>query len=366
MLRVFWTSAVAAIYMTATERWKIMIRRTRVAVAIVAVAIVAAACSGASSSSSSTTSASGSTPNLGTLRVSMVPNVFATGLPWVADQLGYFNKLGLTVNFAYSGSGPSSTQAWLAGAADLNAGSGLNPPSLSDQHVDYTVVSGVGNLSAYQVMERKGLNAPAGNLAALKGSKVCSLGTLIDTIFRALANDAGLSTSDLTLIEFQSFPAIVAAISQGQCDFTIGTAPFTQEMVANGATVWRDIGKDGPANVRQIPSVAVVGQTSYVKAHEKQMTAFVTGMAEAAKLAKTNPTKVIAAAEAVIKPADTAAFAEQAPAILASFQPDITAAQINYTNHLLVDVEGLNHTKPSPAKILWPQASSIYKQYGLG
>jgi ABC-type nitrate/sulfonate/bicarbonate transport system substrate-binding protein len=351
-----------------------MIRRRGLALAL-ALALVGAAitaCSDGSSDSSgsgsgSSTSGASGTSGLGTLRVSMVPNLIATGLPWVAESLGLFKPLGLTVKFVYSGSGPTATQAWLAGSADVNAGSGLNLPSLSDQGVGYKVIAGVADSGAYQMLERKGLNAPAGDLSALKGKKMCSIGTFVDTLFRALAADAGLSKKDITLIELASFPAVTAAIGQGQCDFTIATQPFTSQMVSQaGAKVWRDLQTDGPADVRSIPNIAFVAKSAYASAHADQLKAFVQGMAQAAQLAKTDPAKVTKAAISVVKPADTAAFTQQATGILKSWSPNLTATQINYTNHLLVDVQGLNKTKPDPASILWPDAAPIFQKYGIG
>jgi ABC-type nitrate/sulfonate/bicarbonate transport system substrate-binding protein len=343
-----------------------MERRRVVTLALVAfVGLASAAACSSSPASSSSSSAQGGA-NLGTLRVSMVPNLLATGLPWVADSLGLFKPLGLNVQFVYSGSGPTATQAWLAGSADVNAGSGLNLPSLSDQKVDYKVLAGVANSGAYQVLARKGLNPPAGDLSALKGKKICSIGTFVDTLFRALAGDAGLAKNDLTLIELASFPAVTAAIGQGQCDFTIATSPFTQQMVSQaGATVWRDLQTDGPDDVRSIPNIAFVAKSSYVDGHTDQLKAFVQGLAQAAQIAKSDPQKVIDAAIKVVNPPDKTAFSTQAQATLKSWSPDLTADQINLTNKLLVDVQGLNKSKPDPATVLWPDSAAIFAKYGV-
>ena len=331
-----------------------MERRRVVTLALVAFVGLASAAACSSSPAASPSASAQSGGDLGTLKVSMVPNLLATGLPWVADSLGLFTPLGLKVQFVYSGSGPTATQAWLAGSADVNAGSGLNLPSLSDQKVDY------------KVLARKGLNPPAGDLTALKGKKICSIGTFVDTLFRALAGDAGLSKDDLTLIELASFPAVTAAIGQGQCDFTIATSPFTQQMVSQaGATVWRDLQTDGPDDVRSIPNIAFVAKSSYVDGHEAQLKAFVQGLAQAAQIAKSDPQKVIDAAIKVVNPPDKTAFSTQAQATLKSWSPDLTAAQINLTNKLLVDVQGLNKSKPDPATVLWPDSAAIFAKYGV-
>lgn len=174
---------------------------------------------------------------------------------WYANELGYFDQLGLkfeVVTIAGSGDVVAPLAANQIDLAGTSFGSGLYNAITRDLNIVAVADNGKldKGLAGSAAVVKKGTKASYGtDWCALKGKKVAIQGKttgLWVTLVKALAS-CNLKTSDVTVVEL-GFANTNAAITNGAVDVAFQVEPFVASGVAAGLLdLWRplDEGRQG-------------------------------------------------------------------------------------------------------------------------
>lgn len=201
---------------------------------------------------------------------------------WVAQDKGLFAKYGLAVDLNFVP--PSTaTQSLVGKSLDIIAPGGeIVEAGLAGEKVAY--IASIANrvvLSLYGKREIQGL-------AGLKGRVLAVLtpGGTSDLLARLLAQEAGLTPGkDIRILYMKSAPEILAALTQGNADAGIISAPMTLQARQLGFKEVVDVvGK----NIPMVHS-SLATTRDFVKEHRDRVRRFLQGYIEGIKLARSSP-----------------------------------------------------------------------------
>ena len=274
---------------------------------LVAVLLVAlAACSGSAGTSSATTLSAtipGPTGPLesSTISVEAVPTADEAGL-YIAKDLGYFQKEGLTVNISPTGGGElaigdlndkktdivagnyvSFIQAQIAGTANLRIianGSQMQP----------------GNQALYVLPGSKfgTIDDLVKHHATIGVNTLNNIGTLL---VGSLLADNGYSLNDITLVPgtvatdptLNPFVNLLGLLAKGKIDAAWLPEPFGTIAQESGAVKLADFDQ---GSLQNFPIGAYVANTTWVQSHPNTVAAFLHALQEGQEVADTDRAQV--------------------------------------------------------------------------
>ncbi|WP_225048086.1 ABC transporter substrate-binding protein [Lacticaseibacillus kribbianus] len=163
------------------------------------------------------------TASLTTIKIGYMENANSVGLAAIADQAGYFKKQGFKVKLVAFADGPSILAAMKAGSIDVgNIGSGAHT-ALAQGAAQVILTDGVSTADELIGNKAKGVSS----MADLKGKKVAVVaGTTSEMIFEAALKKAGMSKSDVTVVNM-SANNIAGAMAAGKVDAAATWSPST-------------------------------------------------------------------------------------------------------------------------------------------
>lgn len=235
------------------------------------VALGASAC--ASQSTSSSQGAAADKP-LTTVNVA-IPEPGADFVPLVvAQQKGYFKKLGVSVNLT-TVSTPDQIPAIESGSVNFITVAAYAIQATWTKNLDMRLVSGIVLDPPYSLVVKPSIKS----LAQLKG---LSIGTNGSTDFLAqltayyLQQKAGIPEKDVTYVGLGPDPKRLAGLEAGSVDaatFDPGFPPLAEKQGFKDLLNFLPIGKDTPVS-------GLITTTSYIKSDRSTVDAVVTGMHE--------------------------------------------------------------------------------------
>ena len=248
-----------------------MIRRSVLAVVIVG-ALVIAGCAPAAVPASP----SASSESLGTVRYSQIQSQ-----PWywdvfIAEELGLWTKLGLTVErTTLDVNGADAAKALLAGQFDLQS-------NAFDVYIQTAAVSNDTLMLGFEMTKPEhGLFAQKGitSIEQLRGKKI-GIGPLASgttLILRTMLRAKGLQDSDYQGVQAGPGAAQYAALQSGAIDATLLVFPQKFEAQRSGTLTF--LGDAAP--FWDNPFLTVGGRRQWIEAHPKQTVAFMRGLLQA-------------------------------------------------------------------------------------
>ena len=214
--------------------------------------------------------ASSSSEGLANLKVAGIGNFSSSLTQQVAIEEGLYEKHGLDVQFVPTASGPASAALLTSGGADIGYISGpqVLTISTSGKAVKFLQDGELSNIEVIGLASEKGEHADKAypdNFLELKGKTVgvTALGSAVDTLLREMIRDAGLDPSkDVTIIATGAPPQTLAALKQGQIQYTINTAALTRTTFAGALETYvvgnsenKNVGAGGEELVVWTPAV---------------------------------------------------------------------------------------------------------------
>lgn len=185
---------------------------------------------------------------------------------WIARHEGYFEKLGLRVNFIKFTSGPAQFAALAGGRINLAWG-GISPFMLA--RANGANIVWVATLEDYNPLE--GLVVPKGSAATsvkqLAGKKVALVfGSDGDYGMHRALEMAGMKPGDVQLLNMAP-PQQVAALLNGDIDAAFFWSPFVDQVLERGGKVIFSNGSlpDGPG------LLGWAGQKDWLDAHKSAL-----------------------------------------------------------------------------------------------
>ena len=169
-----------------------------------------------------------------------------TFLPvYAALTQGFYDEAGIELEITLGGVGGREIQALLGGEVDIAFSAGTELVKVAAQGRDIIAVQGMGEQSSFAAMIRADLAEEVGldeswsleeRLALLEGRTVgiSSPGALSDTIARYWIQQAGFSDAEVEIVATGPPTGGVAALQQGDVDFLMSWAPFSEQIAAEG------------------------------------------------------------------------------------------------------------------------------------
>jgi NitT/TauT family transport system substrate-binding protein len=206
---------------------------------------------------------------------------------WIARDTGLFKKYGLDVDMLYINGSTRGIQSLIAG--DLNFTGAVGTSAINGRLAgsDIFIINSLVNTLPYYIVGKKEIKSPED----LKGRSAATHipGTSADFAVRLALRKYGLSYDDIKAVMVGGTAARVAAVINGQVDFTVVTEPGKIKAEKAGLKVIMDMAK------LEIPFQFTCAVTTgrMIREHPDQVMAFVKAMAEAVHFYKNNKEKVI-------------------------------------------------------------------------
>lgn len=196
-------------------------------------------------------------------QISVAYQPIVNGPLWIARHEGYFEKLGLHVNFIKFTSGPAQFAALQGGRVNLAWG-GIGPFMLARANgANIVWIATVQNYNSLEdLVVPKG--SPITKVSQLRGKKVALVvGSDADFGMQHALKQAGMAPADLTILNMQP-PAQVAALLNGDIDAAFTWSPFLNQILDRGGKAIFSNGNlpVGPA------FLGWAGQKSWLNAHK--------------------------------------------------------------------------------------------------
>jgi len=213
-------------------------RRTAAVLISGAVLALAAAC-GADDGSSDAESTAGDSSGPTTLNIGAVPATSAV-LLWTAQEQGFFEDQDLEVVLQPANGGPATVPALQSGAIDVGQSGILNAVQAQAAGLDIPCFLGNARMSPdgaflpLVASEQSGVESAA-DLAG-KSIAVNALGSAQELLATAYLEAEGVDVDSVKFVAVE-IPAAAAAITSGQVDAAIMTAPFSNIALAQGAVM---------------------------------------------------------------------------------------------------------------------------------
>ena len=206
---------------------------------------------------------------------------------WVAKDAGIFKKHGLDVDMLFINGSTRGIQSLIAG--DLNFTGAVGTSAINGRLAggDIRIINSLVNTLPYYIVGKPEIKSPE----ELKGKSAATHipGTSADFALRLALKRFGIAYDDIKAVMIGGSPARVAAVMNGQLDFTMVTEPGKIEAERAGLKVIIDMAKlDIPF---QFTCAVTTGQM--IRQQPETVMAFVKAMAEAVHFYKNNKEAVI-------------------------------------------------------------------------
>ncbi len=198
---------------------------------------------------------------------------------WIAQDKGLFVKYGLSVDLKFIQPG-TATQALLGKSLDItNPGGELIEAGLNGEKVVF--FAGILNRIVFSMFSKPEIRSVSDLRGKVLG--VSQPGATTDFAARILLQEAGLSPGkDAKIVYLKGMDPIVAALSQGNIDAGIISAPATLKARQAGFKELVDITE------KNIPMIhaAFASTRDYLKDHPERVRSFLQGYLEGIKIAR--------------------------------------------------------------------------------
>ena len=206
---------------------------------------------------------------------------------WVAKDAGIFKKHGLDVDMLFINGSTRGIQSLIAG--DLNFTGAVGTSAINGRLAggDIRIINSLVNTLPYYIVGKPEIKSPE----ELKGKSAATHipGTSADFALRLALKRFGIAYDDIKAVMIGGSPALVAAVMNGQLDFTMVTEPGKIEAERAGLKVIIDMAKlDIPF---QFTCAVTTGQM--IRTQPETVMSFVKAMAEAVHFYKNNKDAVI-------------------------------------------------------------------------
>jgi ABC-type nitrate/sulfonate/bicarbonate transport system substrate-binding protein len=175
----------------------------------------------------------GQTPACAQEQISVAYQPIVNGPLWIARHEGYFDKIGLQVNFIKFTSGPAQFAALQGGRVNLAWG-GIGPFMLA--RANGANIVWIATVQNYNPLEELVVPkaSPITKVSQLRGKKVgLVVGSDADFGMQHALKQAAMQPSDLTILNMQP-PAQVAALLNGDIDAAFTWSPFLNQILDRG------------------------------------------------------------------------------------------------------------------------------------
>ena len=200
---------------------------------------------------------------------------------WLAQEKGLFSKYGLSVDLKYI-LPATATQALIAKSLDIcNPGGELIEAGLSGHDVVFML--GVLNRAVFSLYSKPEVRS----LANLKGKVigVTQPGSTTDFVARILVRDAGLTLGkDVRILHLDGIPAIMTALTQGNIDAGVISAPTTLKARKAGL---KELVNITEKNIPLI-HVAFASTRQYMRENPDRVRRYLQGYLEGLKIVRTD------------------------------------------------------------------------------
>ncbi|WP_206796518.1 ABC transporter substrate-binding protein [Amycolatopsis sp. MtRt-6] len=254
--------------------------RFRAALAVIAAAAVATATGcGALGSGTSNAAASGGLEK-SALKVSILPTTDLAPF-WLAQDSGYFEAEGLTVESVIAASGQASLTKSISG--DVDIAFSTYPPFFTARGTgaaDMQLVADATSVNAKSNAIVTVPNSPVKNVTDLAGKKIAitAKNTASDLLTRSVMQDHNVDFGKVNWVLIQ-LPNIAAALQQGQADAAYLPEPYiTQAAQTAGAIPVVDINTGA---TQDFPLTGYGATRKWVQANPKSLAAFQRAMQKA-------------------------------------------------------------------------------------
>lgn len=284
-----------------------------------------------------------------TLRVSIAPANFET--VYLAQEQGFFEAEGLTVEVVAGGAPPQAIPQLLSGEVDIAQTSGA--PAIASVSQGLPIAALMPAILAVPEPVTSGVLAkPDSGITSWKdltGKTVASpaIGELADLSVRMLVDQDGGDSSTVEVVQVDP-AATVDAIQDGTVDAGIAIATFYGAGVAAGLT---DLGQSSSLALEGAPNSLFVTTQDQVASNAPALEAFVAAMQKAAEYAIANPDAVRAVEKQYTKIPPEVIDASTPPAFVTAFDED------GFTKSIEAMLEyGYITTSTSYEDIVWSEA----------
>src|SRR5918999_3177926 len=206
---------------------------------------------------------------------------------WVAKDAGLFKKHGLDVDLIFINGSTRGIQSLIGG--DLNFTGAVGTSAINGRLAggDIRIINSLVNTLPYYIVGKPEIKSPE----ELKGRSAATHipGTSADFALRLALKRFGIAYDAIKAVMIGGSPARVAAVMNGQLDFTVVTEPGKIEAERAGLKVIMNMAKlDIPF---QFTCAVTTGQM--IREQPETVMAFVKAMAEAVHFYKNNKEPVI-------------------------------------------------------------------------
>lgn len=200
---------------------------------------------------------------------------------WIAQDKGLFGKYGVNVDLKYI-LPATATQSLIAKSLDIcNPGGELIEAGLAGHDVVFML--GVLNRAVFSLYSKPELKS----FADLKGKVigVTQPGSTTDFVARILARQAGMAVGkDIRVLHLDGIPAIMTALTQGNIDAGVISAPTTLRARKAGL---KELVNITEKNIPMI-HVAFASTRQYLKENPERARRYLQGYLEGLKIARTD------------------------------------------------------------------------------
>ena len=206
---------------------------------------------------------------------------------WVAKDAGLFKKHGLDVDLIFINGSTRGIQSLIAG--DLNFTGAVGTSAINGRLAggDISIINSLVNTLPYYLVGKPTIESPE----ELRGKSAATHipGTSADFALRLALRKFGIPYEEIKAVTVGGSPQRIAAVMNGQLDFTVVTEPGKIQAENAGLKTILDMAKlDIPF---QFTCSVTTGQT--IREHPDKVMAFVKAMAEAVHFYKNNKEQVI-------------------------------------------------------------------------
>jgi NitT/TauT family transport system substrate-binding protein len=238
------------------------------------------------------------------VKFTVFPAVTASMGVYIADQMGFFEKNGIEIQYVNASTGTSALQTLLAGATDYTISDLTGAANAVKAGADLKFVSGQFRYFHGALYCQKEISAAGGypkNMKNLIGKKIgiTGVGAATDTYTRYSLTRAGVNPKLVTIVPIGGAPSLLAAFLAKSVDCITAYQPMQLQLKDASILVDWQAG-EGPKEFGNYLFNGIVTTNAYATKNLKTVKAVAQSMKDAAKFAGDSKNSA-AIAEKVLK-----------------------------------------------------------------
>jgi NitT/TauT family transport system substrate-binding protein len=238
------------------------------------------------------------------VKFTVFPAVTASMGVYIADQMGFFEKNGIEIQYVNASTGTSALQTLLAGATDYTISDLTGAANAIKAGADLKFVSGQFRYFHGALYCQKEISAEGGypkNMKNLIGKKIgiTGVGAATDTYTRYSLTRAGVNPKLVTIVPIGGAPSLLAAFLAKSVDCITAYQPMQLQLKDASILVDWQAG-EGPKEFGNYLFNGIVTTNAYASKNLKTVKAVAQSMKDAAKFAGDSKNSA-AIAEKVLK-----------------------------------------------------------------